>query len=159
MYDTLVERLKQENAQYIIHEHQETRTYADAMEKLSFPGDRLLKTVAFRTRQGKWILTALRGEDRVDYRKLAGALGVRRDDVFRASPEEVQAVLGVEVGAVGPIPTAAQVEVLFDDRVTTTDTVFCGIGRPDRTLEIILSELVRITGGRVLSLAQEAKQN
>ena len=76
---------------------------------------------------------------------------------MRGSPEEVMDALGLEVGAVGPIPTAATVEVLFDSGVSTTETLYCGIGRPDRTLEISLAELVRITGGRVVPLAQEGK--
>jgi hypothetical protein len=33
--------------------------------------------------------------------------------------------------------------------------VFCGIGRPDRTLEIHLMDLVQITRGQLLPLVRE----
>lgn len=158
MLNEIIAVLEREKAQYTVHEHEVSRTYADAVEKLAFPPERLLKTVVFRAKPGRWILAALRGEDRVDYRKLSAGLGLKRDEVNRASPEEVLAVLGVEVGAVGPVTPFPNVEVLFDSRVSDSETLFCGIGRPDRTLEIMLRELVRVTGGRVLAFSQDAKE-
>jgi prolyl-tRNA editing enzyme YbaK/EbsC (Cys-tRNA(Pro) deacylase) len=53
----------------------------------------------------------------------------------------------VEAGIVSPI--------LFDAKVPTHETVFCGIGRPDRTLEILLTDLVQITQGRIAPLTHD----
>lgn len=156
MYQQILARLEEAGVSFAIHEHEISRTYADAIERLSFPKERLLKTVVFRTRRGEWVLAALRGEDRVDYRSLAAALGVRREDVLRASPEEVLEILGVEVGAVGPISPNAAVKVLFDESINTSESVFCGVGRPDRTLEIRLADLVRLTNGQILRISQNA---
>lgn len=159
IYQTLVDRLTQSSVQFTIHEHVDSRTFADALEKLSFPKERLLKTVAFRLKTGGIVLVALRGEDRVDYRNLAAAFGVKRDQVNRLTPEEVMQILGIEAGSVGPLSTIDNVQVVIDSNVTPDETLFCGIGRPDRTLEIRLDDLLRVTQGRVQAIAQNGQQS
>ena len=140
-----------------IHEHVVSRTVADAIEKLPFPVDRYLKTVVFRVKQGPWLLVACWGQDRVDYRKLAAACGVKREQIVRPAPEEVEATLGYEVGGIGPIPPDAGVQALVDATAAATlDTVYCGVGRNDRTLEIAIADLVVAAQARVLPLVQEA---
>lgn len=153
MYDEIVALLSTHEVNYTIHEHVPSYTFADAKAQLDFPLERLLKTVAFKHKSGKLILAALRGEDRVDYRKLAEAMAAKRADIVRLSPAEVLASFGVEVGSVGPLTTRPDVQVLFDDRVPVEKTVFCGIGRPDRTLEIFLTDLVIMAGGRIWPFA------
>jgi Cys-tRNA(Pro)/Cys-tRNA(Cys) deacylase len=156
MYDEILALLASSGVPFTIHEHIPSFTFADAKAQLDFPLERLLKTVAFKHKTGALILVALRGQDRVDYRRLAEALGAKRADIVRLSPEEVFAAYGVEVGSVGPISLRADVRVLFDAQSPTAQTVFCGIGRPDRTLEIRLADLVLITHARILPLAAES---
>ena len=154
-YETIVQLLTASNIPFTIHEHTPSYTFADAQAYLDFPLERLLKTIAFRIRSGGNILAAVRGPDRIDYRKLAAACGTKRTDVFRLTPEEVVQVFSVEVGSVSPILVQDGVRILFDTKVPTRETVFCGIGRPDRTLEIQLADLVQITRGQVLPLTSD----
>jgi Cys-tRNA(Pro)/Cys-tRNA(Cys) deacylase len=97
-------------------------------------------------------LAAVRGPDRIDYRKLAAACGTKRTDIFRLSPEEVASIFNVEIGSVSPLLIQDGVRIFFDTKVPTDETVFCGIGRPDRTIEIQLADLVRITNGQIVPL-------
>jgi Cys-tRNA(Pro)/Cys-tRNA(Cys) deacylase len=154
-YEAIIALLTARGISFTIHEHVPSQTFADAMERLSFPAERLLKTIAFKTKAGGYILAAVRGSDRIDYRKLAAASGTRRTDVMRLTPEEVADVFGVEVGSVGPITLNERVTVFFDTQVPVNETVFCGIGRDDRTLEIYLKDLVQITDGQILSLISD----
>jgi len=154
-YEAIVTFLTARSVTFTIHEHTPSYTVADAGERLPFPVERLLKAIAFRIKAGGYILAAVRGPDRVDYRKLAAASGTKRADVVRLTPEEVAAVFGVEVGSVSPIPLQEGVVVFFDTQVPTDETVFCGIGRADRTLEIRLADLVQITHGQVLPLISD----
>jgi len=154
-YDAIVALLTARGIHFIIHEHVPTQTFAQAMGNLTFPAERLLKTIAFKTRRGSYILAAVRGQDRIDYRKLAAANGTRRTEIFRLTPEEVADVFGVEVGSVGPVALQEGVAVFFDTQVPVDDTVYCGIGRPDRTLEIRLMDLVQITEGQILPLVSD----
>jgi Cys-tRNA(Pro)/Cys-tRNA(Cys) deacylase len=151
-YEAIVTLLTTRGVPCTIHEHIPSYTVADAEAHLLFPLERLLKTVAFKIKAGGYILAAVRGPDRIDYRKLATACGTKRTEVFRLTPEEVVNAFGVEVGTVGPIPLQGGVQVFFDIKVPTHETVFCGIGRADRTLEIRLTDLVQITQGQILPL-------
>jgi Cys-tRNA(Pro)/Cys-tRNA(Cys) deacylase len=154
-YEAIIQLLAASNVPFTIHEHIPSYTFADAETYLHFPLARLLKTIAFRIRSGGYILAAVRGPDRIDYRKLAVAYGTKRTEVFRLTPEEVVQVFGVEVGSVSPILMQDGVRILFDTKVPTCETVFCGVGRPDRTLEIQLADLIQITKGQILSLSSD----
>ncbi|MCC6894324.1 MAG: YbaK/EbsC family protein [Anaerolineae bacterium] len=155
MYQIVLNRLNKSGANYAVHTHADSRTFADAVDKLPFPPDRMLKTIAFRLKAGGWVLAACRGQDALDYKKLAAAFGVKRDEIVRPTPEELLAGLGLEVGAVSPIALRPDVQVVFDTRVDPIQTLFTGAGQPDRTLEITLSELVRVTAGRIVDIAKE----
>ena len=127
---------------HTIHEHRETRTIDDAARNLSFPVDRIVKTIAFRTR-------------RVDYARLAAQAGVNRRDLSSLSPREVRVLIGVEPGSVSPVMPLDGAELFIDDDVLAiTPTLYCGFGRPDRTLEMAAADLVRLTSGRVATFSR-----
>lgn len=135
---------------FVIHEHRATRTVDDARQNLSFDVERIVKTVAFRIRNNGIVLAALRGTKRVDYARLANLLGINRRDLSALSPQEVRQQLEVEPGSVSPVIRSGNVMLLVDDDVLTIlPTLYCGIGRSDRTLEIAPRDLAQLTGGRV----------
>ncbi|KAF0220735.1 MAG: YbaK/prolyl-tRNA synthetase associated domain-containing [Geobacteraceae bacterium] len=151
-----VEIIEQSGVQFLLHEHQATRTMEDAAQNLSFDVARIVKTVAFRTRSGGIVLAAVRGIRRVDYARLAALVGVNRRDLAALAPDEVQEHLGVEPGSVSPLPLRDDAVVVIDDDVLTIlPTLYCGIGRSDRTLEIAPADLVRLTNGRVGGFSRE----
>lgn len=155
VHTAIVRRLEAAGVPFTIHTHEVARTVADAEARLPFPKEQFLKTVVFRLKAGGWILVALQGQDQVDYRRLADALGVKRGDLLRPPPEEVEAALGYQIGGVGPIPLAPNTRVLFDEAALPMATVYCGAGRNDRTLEIGLADLIRAVAGPVAPLARE----
>ncbi len=154
-FEEIVALLNERGISFTIHEHDPSYTVADAKERTLFPLERLVKTIAFRVKAGGYILATVRGLDRIDYRKLASACGTKRADVVRLTPEEVAEVFGVEVGSVSPIHLQEGVQIFFDTHVPVQETVFCGIGRPDRTLEIRLVDLVQIAQGRIVPLISD----
>jgi prolyl-tRNA editing enzyme YbaK/EbsC (Cys-tRNA(Pro) deacylase) len=46
--------------------------------------------------------------------------------------------------------------VVFDQATLTLDTVYCGAGRPDRTLEIWLPDLLQVVQPRIAPVANES---
>ena len=155
-----MERLRARGVPFTIHEHVVSRTVADAMALLDFSPDAFLKTIAFRLKRGGWVLAALRGRDRVDYRALAASLGVSRRDLHPMEPAEILADLGYPVGGVGPVPPNDATRVIFDSRaVAELDVVYCGAGREDRTLEARLSDLIPACNGLVASIAQASSES
>lgn len=153
-YEQISATLAAAGVAYRIHEHAPSITVQDAELHLDFPVEQLLKTIAFRVKNRGWVLTALCGYAQVDYKRLAAAVGVNRDKLMRLSPEEVQADLGYEVGGVAPFAPNAQTEVLIDSGALGWQTIYCGTGRTDRTLEIAPRLLVPVAGARVAQLAK-----
>jgi Cys-tRNA(Pro)/Cys-tRNA(Cys) deacylase len=149
-FQRLVKIVERSGLPFVLHTHAETRTMEDAAQNLAFDVARIVKTIAFRTRSGGLVLAALRGTGRVDYPRLAALVGVNRRDLAPLSPEEVRELLGVEPGSVSPFPLREDAVVFIDDDVLTIQpTIYCGLGRSDRTLEISPDDLVKLTGGRI----------
>ena len=144
-----------EGIPHTVHEHAPSVTIADADAYLGFPVERLLKTIAFRAKGRGWVLAALCGYNQVDYRKLAEAVGISRNKLMRLTPEEVESDLGYPLGGVAPFAPNAQTLVLLDKGALQHETIFCGTGRPDRTLEIAPADLLRISGAQVVPLAKK----
>ncbi|NVN99485.1 MAG: YbaK/EbsC family protein [Geobacteraceae bacterium] len=148
--DRLLEMLRHSDLPYVLHAHAAILTMADAEQQLPFDVARISKTIAFRRKDGGLILALLRGTARVDYPRLAELVGVNRRDLVPLSPDEVRELLGVNPGSVSPLMLRDDLTVYIEDDVLTIlPTLFCGIGRPDRTLEISATDLVRLTGGSV----------
>lgn len=143
--------LREQGALAVIHEHAPVRTMAEAEAGLGFEPARIVKTIAFGLRGGGTVLAALRGTLRVDYARLARELGVCRRDMAALSPGEVLLRTGVEPGGVSPLPlprTGGMLLLLDRDVLDMGPTLFCGSGRPDRTIELSPEELLRLTDMR-----------
>lgn len=154
VYEQIINLLASHHIPYQLHEHEPVRTVAEVEAKLPFLLDKMLKTVAFQVKDGRYLLAGLRGHDRIDYRQLAAYCGVNRRAVESMSPEAVEAVLGFEVGGVGPFALQPEVIVLLDEQLAEMGTVYCGSGRNTATLAIDIADLLRVCGGEMVSLAR-----
>ena len=149
-FQRLYEIMTKSGVPFVIHKHEAARTVDEMTRTPLFEMSRIVKTVAFRTRCGGVVLAALRGTRRVDYPRLAALLGVNRRDLAPLSPEEVLELTGTEPGSVSPLSLDDTVIVCIDEDVLTIHpTLFCGVGRPDRTLEITPADLLRLSRGGV----------
>ena len=154
-FDRLAETLEQSCLPFALHAHAPALTMADADRKLPFETARIVKTLAFRIRGGRLVLAALRGTRKVDYPRLAALLGVNRRDLAPLAPEEVRELLGVEPGSVSPLLTREGVSLFMDgDSLSIQPTIYCGIGRPDRTLEMAAKDLLAISCGSIGSFSR-----
>ena len=135
-----------------VHTHAPLRSFEDGKATLPFDPDAMVKGLVFRRPMGSYAIVALRGADRADYRKVAAALGVRRDELTMASAEQVATDLGMQPGGVTPLPLGA--DVFLDRAVLELPTVYCGSGRNDATLEIAGADLVRVSAGRIGDFAR-----
>jgi Cys-tRNA(Pro)/Cys-tRNA(Cys) deacylase len=151
-YEHIRQTLEADGVPFTFHHHEPLRTVQDYLGH--FPLEQMLKTVAFRVKDGPWVLVALRGADRVDYRLLADALGVKRAALVQPAAAEVEAALGVAPGGVSPVPAAAGLLVVFDQRTLDLDRVYCGAGRPDQTLEIRVPDLLRVVQPRIAPVSR-----
>ena len=137
------EILRAAGVAFVVHEHEPVRTYAESVERLPFPADAMVKTLALET-GGELVLAALRGGDRVHFGKLAKALGVGRDTMNAVTAAALEVELGFEVGAVSLL-TDFPAARLVDEAVLALGTIYTGSGRADRTLELAAADLVRVS--------------
>ncbi|MCU0588067.1 MAG: YbaK/EbsC family protein [Syntrophobacteraceae bacterium] len=133
--------LHEAGAAFRLHEHPPVRTIEEAHLHARHLTRNLLKTVVFKIKDGPWILAAVPGSGRIDYRLLASAFRVRRTDLRTVSPGEVESVLGFEVGGVGPFAIWEDVEVVLDRSLAGLGLIFCGSGVCTRTIEMSARDL------------------
>ena len=154
-YQKIITLLQEQRIPFNLHAHAAVRTIADATEKAPLLVERLIKTVVFKIKDGAWILAAVPSAARIDYRKLAAALGVNRRDVRSVAPADVEAELGFEIGGVGPIPLRDDVRALFDRSLLAFEFVRFGSGKNTQTVEMRLTDLLAVTHGQLVSITQE----
>ncbi len=154
-YETILHLLTTAGVAFKIHQHAPSVTFQDAVDYLDFPLGNLVKTIGFRVKEGPWVLAALPGRDRVDYKKLAAQFGKSRDKLIRLEAAEVEEKLGYAVGTVAPFALNNLTVVIIDEQVMKLEQVFCGTGRHDRTLEISSTDLLHLSNGRVAPISQE----
>ena len=98
VYEEILSFFRKKGVLFKIHGHEPVVTIREAEIKAPALIGGLLKTVAFRIKDSFWVLAAVRCRDRIDYRKLAAALGVNRRDLRSLSPEEVLRDLRIRGG-------------------------------------------------------------
>ena len=141
---------------YRTHDHAPLVSFEDAKTILPFDPGAMVKGLVFRVPpDAAFAIVALRGADRADYKKIADALGIRRADLRAADPVDVAAELGMQLGGIVPLPINGAT-VLIDQAVAELDSIFCGSGRNDVTLEFAAQDLLRVSGRRVGSYAKAA---
>lgn len=155
VYEEILSFLKKKGVPFKIHEHEPVVTIKDAEIIAPSLIDGLLKTVAFKIKDSFWVLAAVKCRDRIDYRRLAAALGVNRRELRSLSPEEVSRDLGYEVGGVGPIPPRSDVLAVFDEGLRNAKIVYFGSGKNTLTLEVEFDKLLTATEGKLCPIVHD----
>ncbi len=154
LYEKIIGLLDEQQIPYTIHEHEVIKTVQDALERFHLPIDNLLKTVVFKIKDGAWILAAVRGADRIHYKKLADALDVKRTALRSIAPDEVRDRLGFEIGGVGPFPIQEQMIIIFDTQAAALGTIVCGSGLNTRTVEAAVADLITLAQAQTADIVR-----
>lgn len=128
------------------------RTAAEAASALGCPVGAIANSLVFLA-DGEPLLVLTSGRHRVDTAGLARRLG--RDRIGRATPEQVRAATGQAIGGVAPVghpaPLPTVVDVALDEHVQ----VWAAAGTPHAVFPTTFDELVRVTGGTPLVVADD----
>lgn len=136
--------LTSSDAIFEVHDHDAVVSFAEAQRLLPFDPDAMVKSLAFRLPGDRYAIAAMRAAERADYKKIADALGVRRADLHMATDMELAQFLAMVPGGVVPLPINGA-RVVVDSGVTAMETIYCGTGRNNSTLQIRSAELVRVS--------------
>ena len=99
---------------------------------------------------GAPLLVMTSGAHRVDTAALAARIG--RGRISRATPEQVREATGQAIGGVAPTGHPAPLETLVDEDLARYPQIWAAGGTPHTVFPMTFDELVRLTGGRVVSV-------
>ena len=130
---------------------QGTRTADDAARAIGTTVGQIVKSLVF-TADGRPVLALASGKNRVDPGKLARAAGATQ--IRRADADLVRATTGFAIGGVPPVGHSTPLETFIDEDLLGYDMIYAAAGTPTAIFPITPDDLVRVTGGRVVDLAQ-----
>lgn len=115
------------------------------------PGQ-VVRSILFRLGEGEYAMVLVAGPAQVSWPELRKHFA--RSRLTMASPEEVLAVTGYAVGAVGPLGLRTPTAVLIDKSVLEQEEVSMGSG--ERGVAVILrtQDLVRVLGADTVEITQ-----
>ena len=131
------------------------RTSQQAADALGVAIGQIVKSLVF-TADGRPILVAASGANRVDERRLGELVGGR---VRRADPETVKQATGYTIGGVPPLGLPGDVPVYVDRDLLAYDLVYAAAGLPECVFPIAPLELVRATGGKVVDIKESGSHS
>jgi len=141
----------------IVHPGVPTPTVPAAARALGVEPDQIVKTVIFLLAGRPFVVYAC-GTRRVDAGRLADRLGVSRDAIKLANPDEVLALSGYQVGTVPPLGLKTPMPAYMDPAVLAHDVIYAGGGGIDALLRMSPEALLRASRAEVAPLL-EADQN
>ncbi len=138
--------------QYEVRQHEPTHAALAEAHAYGATPRRMVKTVALKTARG-YISVALPASDRLDVTRVRALLGDRRarlaleDELTRGFP-------GLELGALAPFGENGPPLALVDRQVLAHNWVLTNGGDSRHSLRMSPLEIVRVSGARVVDIAQ-----
>lgn len=127
-----------------------TRTSAEAAAAIGCQVAQIAKSLVF-VAGDRPVLAIASGANRVDTKKLAAVAG---GPIRRADPETVRQATGYAIGGVPPVGHATPLPVFVDRDLLRFERIYAAAGTPNAIFPITPADLVRITGGQVVDLAE-----
>lgn len=140
---------------YTVHTHPKVCTIDDAERLVPHLTHNLIKTVVFRIKDSHWILAAVNGHARIDYKRLARAFGVNRKLIRAVSPDTVEEQLGFEIGGTGPFPIMDTIKIIMDESLAGVGAIFCGSGKNTVTIEMDITDLTRLISPIITKITKD----
>lgn len=135
----------------IVYLDRAARTSAEAATAVGCRVDQIAKSLVFRgVTSGRPLLVIASGANRVDETRVAGLAG---EPLGKADADFVRAHTGFAIGGVAPLAHPVPLAALIDEHLLKWDRIWAAGGHPHTVFPLTPSELVRITGGRVVAVA------
>jgi prolyl-tRNA editing enzyme YbaK/EbsC (Cys-tRNA(Pro) deacylase) len=128
-----------------------TRTAAEAAAALDVDVANIAKTLVF-VADGTPMVVVAGGASRVDTTRLAAAVGGAKVD--KADADTVREATGYPIGGVSPVGLPGGLGVLVDEALAPLSPIWAAAGHPRAVYRTTFDELVAISGGRVVDVAE-----
>jgi prolyl-tRNA editing enzyme YbaK/EbsC (Cys-tRNA(Pro) deacylase) len=128
-----------------------TRTAVEAAQAVGCDVGQIVKSLIFKGRDsGRPLLLLVSGSNRVDMEKATAAIGEVLD---KADADFVRQHTGFAIGGVPPVGHTEALDTFIDVDLLQYNEVWAAAGTPNAVFRLSASDLERVTGGRVVSMA------
>lgn len=127
-----------------------TRTSAEAAQAVGCQVGQIAKSIVFRGKQtDRPILVIASGINRVNENKIEEWIS---EPLGKADANYVRAKTGFVIGGVPPIGHLEKMIVLIDEDLLKHEEIWAAAGTPNAVFKLTPSDLVKMTGGRVVAI-------
>ena len=136
----------------VIELSQSTRTAAEAAAAIDCTVAQIAKSLVFRgTHTEQPVLVIASGTNRVDEHKVAALVN---EPITKANAAFVREHTGFAIGGVAPVGHPQPLRTLVDQDLLQYEELWAAAGTPYAVFRLTPAELVQITGGDVVVVAQ-----
>lgn len=140
-YNQIITLLDQMDADYEVSEHEDVVTSKQAEEVTGFPIEKAAKSIVFKI-GGDFVLIVVRGSHQADFKKIRSHFGTRKARL--ATPDEVFAAMGVQIGACYPFGSVAGLPMIVDETLAENDLISFSPGAHDKHIRMPWIEYQRV---------------
>jgi prolyl-tRNA editing enzyme YbaK/EbsC (Cys-tRNA(Pro) deacylase) len=131
-----------------------TRTAQEAAQAVGCEVGQIVKSLVFKAkRSGKPVLVVASGANRVDERRVEALLG---EPLGKADADFVRLHTGFVIGGVPPVGHTEKLDTYIDQDLLQYELIWAAAGTPHAVFRLTPADLVRMTGGTVAQIAQQA---
>ena len=136
----------------VVERAQSTRTSAEAAAAVGCTVSQIAKSIVFRAAASdRPVLVIASGVNRVDERKVATAIG---ESLRKADAQWVRDKTGFVIGGVPPLAHDTKPRILVDRDLLALPEIWAAAGTPNAVFKLTPDELVRMTAGDVVDVAE-----
>ena len=127
-----------------------TRSAAEAAQAVGCSLGQIAKSIVFRaTRSDRPVLVIASGSNRIAEERIAALLS---EPVEKAEPKFVRERTGFVIGGVPPVGHQERLLTFIDEDLLRYGEVWAAAGTPRAVFKLAPADLVKITGGRVITV-------
>lgn len=148
--------LKEKGFNFVVKElPASTRTADEAAQAIGCTVAEIAKSIIFRTLTSQQpILVIASGINRINTKLIENTLG---EAIEQPDGKWVKETLGFAIGGVPPIGFQIKFPILIDHDLLKFETIWAAAGTPNAVFSFPAKEIVRLTGGEVITVSEEVE--
>ena len=129
-----------------------TRTAQEAADAIGCTAGQIAKSLIFKGKEsGRAVLVIASGDNRVDTKKIAAALG---EPIGKANASFVREETGFVIGGVPPVGHRQPLPTFIDQDLQQYEEIWAAAGTPFAVFRLTPAELVEIAPGQVMEVKE-----
>jgi prolyl-tRNA editing enzyme YbaK/EbsC (Cys-tRNA(Pro) deacylase) len=127
-----------------------TRTSAEAAQAVGCRVEQIAKSIVFQGKQThRPVLVIASGPNRINEKKIEELIS---EPLGKADADYVRKHTGFVIGGVPPVGHLEKLEIFIDEDLLQYEEIWAAAGSPNAVFQLAPSDLVKMTGGRVISV-------